>query len=200
MSKIGSLISRCRTAAGLGFQTVMVRGKLTPQPKINNFENYFNHYSSNNMRLSDLYNPAVMHELIYDFPDDQGRTLDRLVSELSETNCRELIVTPLEKYRLTVEHEPLEFMLVQISSSLNVTDANTILLHGELMVPAAARHRVEDILAQQPHIAVSWSELFSVTGFSGSMVSFAEKWEQIVGPELQPIHAACGAANKYLAL
>jgi hypothetical protein len=152
------------------------------------------------MRISDLNDPGLISEIVYDFPVDCGETLNFLVAQLPAAFCRELMVTPLEAYRLSIDYEPLQLTILQVSASLAVTDRHPVLLHGDLIVPAAARATVEEILASQIDVPFTWSELISVAGFPAAMAAFSDLWDQLVGPKLSPMLEAWCSTNKYLAL
>ena len=150
------------------------------------------------MKFFELYNHNIIQELWYDMPDDRGKSLYDLIQTLSDISCRELIVTELDTFRLSIDYEPLAFNILQVSSDLSVTDAHPILLHGELIVPAAARERVEEVLALQPHIPVQWTELVSVSGLPAGMQSFANAWEAMIGPNLSPMLETWCASHQFL--
>ena len=150
------------------------------------------------MKIFEVLIPSSQQQLIYDFPDDQFETLDFLKSHLPDFCKLELIISPLESYRVSSQSEPFRSALLRAASDQSKAgiDAEAaILLPSDAIVSASSRPQIGALVGFGNLV---WTELIAVTGTRHAVNIFNDLWAEIVPRRLvSPLLVALNSTYRY---
>jgi hypothetical protein len=150
------------------------------------------------MKIFEVLIPSSQQQLIYDFPDDQYETLGFLRSRLPDFCKLELIISPLESYRVSNQTEPFRSALLRAASDQSKSGIDmeaVILLPSDAIVSASSRPQIEASVGSGNLV---WTELIAVKGTRNAVNIFSDLWAEIVPQRLvSPLLVALNSTYRY---
>lgn len=123
-------------------------------------------------------------ELIYDFPDDDGDTLEELLMHLPDRYQNGLVRMPLGGYRLRDIDLTLTIFLMMAVPDLEQPADHPFLNTGDLYVPDHRRAECDRVLAAQSCTGQKWTTLECISGCDPALIGFDQLWQHNVLPIL----------------
>lgn len=123
-------------------------------------------------------------DLLYDFPDDAGRTLLQVINLLSDQQRRDLIRIPFGGYRLRDVDPMIAVYLLLAVPDLEHSVDHPFLNPGDLYVPDHRRAGCDRVLAAQSSTGHKWSTLECISGCDPALIGFDQLWQHNVLPIL----------------
>lgn len=97
----------------------------------------------------------------YPFPDDDGVSLDRVLTQLSADDCLAMTWRPTEDWLLEVS-PALSVALAAVLGRIGVRKLEPTMQSGLVLVPERALRSVRAALAKRPSVSAVWSRIEGV--------------------------------------
>jgi hypothetical protein len=153
------------------------------------------------MKIYELQRPNYRTNLIFDAPDDDFFTIERIVERLPLFCISELNIKRMNSFRLSLQIEPLRSAILRSASiKSGKIGRATAALPGDLIVSLESRPQIEKIIASEM-IEARWTELVSVSGSPIAVNLFTDFWRELVSPQIGcSLTDAWCESNRYMAL